>query len=170
MGSNGFSADDLGRPPGKREMVRHDREYRALCHWFESGNEASVAKEMGLPNSTAARVLINRAVARLEEDRAEHVGRTRQMHQHLLGEMVRSLAEAFRAGNMRVTKDIIAVMERQAKLDDLDARKEEASGGDTYILQQGGDINMIPKGGEVIDMRTPWQRGEILEGQVEAEA
>src|SRR5690606_24607376 len=130
----GFPPEDTGRPPSRREVAQRDKEYRALVAGYEQQDYGKVRNAAGLRANAEARLYINRAVQRLDEERDEHLGRLRWMHDGLLTEMLGTLAHAFRGGDYQRTADILKVMERQARLQGLDAVKDDAGGAQVVVI------------------------------------
>jgi hypothetical protein len=163
----GFSAKDNAKPPTKRELARKERDYRALVTWYATGDESKVRDILKLPSKAAARVAINRAVDEWHSEQENHVRRVRTMADHLTLMSARKLAEEIEAGHVGRIKDLMSVVDRIEKLHGIGAGKDDAdAGGNTYIVQQGGDITLVPPGGIAIDTRPPWERPELVEGEV----
>lgn len=163
----GYSRDDLAKPPTKRELAQEEREWRALGLWVKTLNLSEVRKAMKLPTNAAANILIKRAARRYSEQRAEHAEQAYFMQSQLLMMSFRDLAERiFEKGEAGRYGDLKAMMDMAGKLHGTFAQVEEVTTGNTYVLAAGGDINLVPKGAETFDVRRPWERPELLEGEV----
>lgn len=160
----GFSSKDTAKPPTKRELAAQERDYRALVTWYATGDEAKVRDALKLPSKAAARVAINRAVDAWHTEQDNHVRRVRTMADHLTLMSARKLAEEIEAGNIGRIKDLMSVVDRMEKLHGIGAQKDESdASGNTYIIQAGGDISLVPPGGVAIDTRAPWARPELAD-------
>ena len=147
----GFSSSELERPPTKRELQAQERDYRALVTWYQTGDEGKVRDALKLPSKAAARVAINRAVEKWHEEMGDHVGRVRAYSDHLTLLSARKLAEKVEEGELQRIPDLMKVLERLSKLHGLDAVKDDGGGGPQVV---------------VIDGRAPWERGEVIDGEV----
>jgi len=145
----GFSAADQAKPPTKSELAAIERQFKDLALYWDSGcDEAATAKAMKV-SKAQARIRVNRATAAWRERIDEFNDSTYAWHADLLRRMLGDLSKAFFGGDYARTADMLKVMERQAKLQGLDAAKEE-SGGPQIV---------------VIDSRNPWDRPETIDGE-----
>lgn len=165
----GFSAKDQAKPPTRRELAAQEKDFKALVTWYATGDEGKVRDALKLPSKAAARVAINRAVDAWHEEQSSHIKRVRTLHDSLLSRGTLALAEkVFKddGAELHRFKELLAIMERHTKLLGIDAANEVEAGGNTYIIQAGGDISLVPPGGTALDVRAPWER-DVIDGEAE---
>lgn len=147
----GFSSKDTAKPPGVKQLLQEERDFRAFAIWSRTQSEGKVREALNLKTNAEARIRINRGREMLQEHRADLLDEMRDRDIMLLNDMTTKLAEAFFGGDMSRTADLIKVMERRAKLLGTDAEKEDAGGPQVVV----------------IDSRAPWERPDVVEGSAE---
>ena len=153
-----------GKPLTPAEFRKRERERKALQHFIEGKTYAQIKNAMGLRNTDAARELVQKGEQRWMKEEGAALPRYRAAMRNDLMEMRGILVEMSRGENLAAMDRLIKVWERMARLEALDAEKEKGDDkGNTYILQAGGDIRLVPPGGDVVDLRAPWERGETID-------
>lgn len=151
MGDNpGFSKSDLARTKTKAEMQAIKREFDAFETYIRCGyNLEAAAGELGI-EAGPARVLVNRGERRFWQHRTKDLDEIRAQHLMELQVIRKPLAQAGAGGHNQSAMDLLKVQERESKLLGLDAQKDAPDGPQIIV----------------VDTRMPWERGEVIEGEV----
>lgn len=135
---DGFSERDLAKPPGKRELARIDKEWRALAIWHKTTDLKAVRDHIpGVQNLRQAQILVNRAVQRWMEDSVIFADQEYVRNAMIGREVVTKLRDAIDSGDLRLTGDLVRMLDRQSKLLGLDKQKAEEQKMPTIIVQTG---------------------------------
>lgn len=122
---DGFSKRDLAKPPGKRELAKADREWKALAIWQKTTDLRAVRDQMKLPSVRQAQILVNRGVARWHEDSVIFADQEYARNAMIARDVITKLQEAVLAGDLRLTNELKNMMDRQSKLLGLDKQREQ---------------------------------------------
>jgi hypothetical protein len=133
----GFNSSDLAKPPGRRELARIDKEWRALEIWCATTDLKAVRDQMKLGSQAQAQVLVNRGLERWQEYRSTYTDALRVRHTKILDEMIGSLADEMRKGKLGHSRDLKALMDRQAQLMALDEQREQQQTGPQIVVNVG---------------------------------
>ena len=156
-----------GKPLTKAEFAKRERERKALDVYTRKWSFPAVKKALNLRSNEVAEELVRAGWERYRSEEDHWGPLYRKTMRDDLRELHGLLMEESRGGNLAAMDRLFKIMERAAKLDDLDKGQDSSgAGGDTYIVQAGGDINLVPTGGVAIDTRPPWDRPELVEGEV----
>ena len=152
---DGYSPKDLAKPPGKRELARAEKEWRALDVWFKTTDLKAVRDELRLGSIAQAQIIVNRAVERWHEASSVYADAQYVRHNMILQERLSHEVKKGAKGNAR---DIVALLDRQSKLLGLDRQRDQQNIGPNIVVNVALPEPVRPAlpGGDVVD-------GEVVE-------
>lgn len=164
----GYSRDrGAGKPLTRAEFAKRERERKAVDLYTKKWSFPAVKKALNLRSNEAAEELVRAGWERYRSEEDYWGPLYRKTMREDLRELHGILMDESRGGNLAAMDRLMKIMERAAKLDDLDKGKDsDDAGGNTYIIQAGGDISLVPPGGQALDVRAPWER-EVIDGEAE---
>lgn len=162
-----------GRTPTRPRMVlAKTRAQEAIELRMQGLTFEAIAGQIGVTRE-AARKAVLRALEETNQAIAERADELRSIEAQRLERITEVLWPRVLEGDLKAIDRVIRTRESFRRLTGLDLHKDAGDGatGDTYIVQAGGDISLVPPGGVAIDTRPPWSRPELRAGDViDAEA
>lgn len=134
-------------PASARRVVALERRRRALELRIEGWTTTAIARELGVNRTTAWR-LLDRALGELTAEIRDQAEQWRAVQARRLEEDIAHLRREAQAGDLGAYKTLRGLYERQARLLDLDLRREVET-PERFVFE--------------VEMRLPGERGETVE-------
>lgn len=126
--TEGFSRNELSKPPSPKELDKVEREIGALEVYAKASTAdaglKAVMNEYGIGRAQAT-VLVNRAAERFYQDRKSRAHVLYAKQSMRTEEMGDDLFAAFKDGELARAEQILKTYERLAKLHGLDEKRED---------------------------------------------
>jgi hypothetical protein len=161
------------RPQSPNHPVRlqaRERDRQALEMRMTGMTFQAIGDALGF-SQQAAQKAVTRSLEITKGDIAEKSAELRAIEVERLEKVTEVLWPMVLEGDLRAIDRFLRTRESFRRLTGIDLEKApDTSGvGATYVVHAGGDINLVPPGGDVVDLRPPWSRPEnqrdVIEGQ-----